>query len=81
MRSPFSTFNFQFKTLSTLNFQLSTFNLKDDAAGEHDVADAAVEALEDAATVVFVDEVVEGKGEGEHVLDGVVAVGEGEGEI
>ena len=51
------------------------------AGGEHDVADAAVETFEEAATVVLVEEVVEGHGEGEHVLVFVVTVGEGEGEV
>ena len=55
--------------------------LEDDAAGEHDVADAAVEAFEETATVVLVEEVVEGHGEGNHALVFVVAVGEGEGEV
>lgn len=32
--------------------------LEDDAAGEHDVADAAIEAFEEAAAVVLVEEVV-----------------------
>ena len=55
--------------------------LEDDAAGEHDVADAAVEAFEETAIVVLVEEVVEGHGEGDHALVFVVAVGEGEGEV
>ena len=51
-----------------------------DALGEHDVADAAVEAGEEVAGVVLVEEVVEGHGEldeGAVVVDDV----EGEGEV
>ena len=53
--------------------------LEDDALGEHDVAEAAVHAGEEAAGVVLVEEVVEGHGElddGAVIASDVVAEGE-----
>lgn len=51
--------------------------LEDDAVGEHEVGNAAV----GFGVELGVEEAVEGHGEGDEVLLGAVAVGEGECEI